>query len=237
MHSDPCPSSQWRPPPPILLRAAKLWPAHSTGQTAGPIISSFGADQWHWWQEPKRRLCTKWGPNKTPFLSDGLGANNPGVRGSGGWWPGWVQQWRCPAGPGVGGLSLRPWCPCWWASWTNSWEQGQTSVWRDAEFQQCRTQTPGWTSDPGQHEDTELLLFSIENATSDQHSMNPPTCTDMHTHILIHTECLHECILAKKHTHTHTHANYLMQTPILHTASVALSFLTKGLCLSGFCSK
>lgn len=120
----------------ILPSSARLRPAHSTGQTAGPLISSFGTDQWHWWQEPKRRLRTKRGLNKTPFLNDGLGANNPRVRGSGGWWPGWVRRWRCPTGPEWGVLS--PWCPCWWASWTNSWEQGRASACRDTELQPCR---------------------------------------------------------------------------------------------------
>lgn len=28
----------------------------------------------------------------------------PGVRGSGGWWPGWEQQWRCLTGLGRGGV-------------------------------------------------------------------------------------------------------------------------------------
>lgn len=89
----------------ILPSWAQLRPSHSTGQTAGPLISSFGADQWHWWQEPKRGPRPKRGLNKTPLSNDGLGANNPGVRGSGGGWPGWVRWWRCPTGPERGVLS------------------------------------------------------------------------------------------------------------------------------------
>lgn len=61
----------------ILPCSVGLRPAHSVEQNAGLLISSFRADQWHWWQEPKRRLCTKWGLNKTAFLNDCLGANNP----------------------------------------------------------------------------------------------------------------------------------------------------------------
>lgn len=56
---------------------AQLSSAHSMGQTAGPLISSFGADQWQRWQEPQLRLWSKRGSNKTPFLNDGLRANNP----------------------------------------------------------------------------------------------------------------------------------------------------------------
>lgn len=104
-----------------------------------PLITShFEADQWRCWQELKPRLWTKWGQNKTAFLSDrGLGANNRRVKGSGGWWPGWEQRWRCLTGLREGlGRSL-PRCPCWWASWINSWEQGPSSVCRSTELQPC----------------------------------------------------------------------------------------------------
>lgn len=120
----------------ILPCSVGLRPAHSVEQNAGLLISSFRADQWHWWQEPKRRLCTKWGLNKTAFLNDCLGANNPLAE--------WGHEVGDLGGCSSGGVRLRlrrgggelsPWCPRWWASWTNSWEQGQTSVCRDTKLQ------------------------------------------------------------------------------------------------------
>lgn len=178
----------------ILPCSVGLRPAHSVEQNAGLLISSFRADQWHWWQEPKRRLCTKWGLNKTAFLNDCLGANNPlaewghEVGDLGGCSSGGVRL-RLRRGGGVESLvsplvgqlnkqlGTRP----------DFSVQRHKAPAMEVQFQV----RPGKTLDPRQHEDS-VLLSSLEKrhiAKWTHTRLTEPTrmynrvCTHLHTHM------------------------------------------------------
>lgn len=102
--------------------SAPLRPAHSTGQTAGPLISSFRPDQWHWWQEAKCRLWPSEGRTKRPSWTMASEQITPEweVRG--------CDLWERLVGVRPGperGAKLVSHCR---TSWTNSCEQGWASA-------------------------------------------------------------------------------------------------------------
>lgn len=204
----------------ILPCSVGLRPAHSVEQNAGLLISSFRADQWHWWQEPKRRLCTKWGLNKTAFLNDCLGANNPlaewghEVGDLGGCSSGGVRL-RLRRGGGVESL----------VSPLVGQLNKQLGTRPDFSVQRHKAPAmavqfqvrPGKTLDPRQHEDS-VLLSSLEKRPPliRAHSkMNTYPSNWTHTHVQ-----------QSMYTFTHTHVD-TVSNPLHKKACVYLTFFSK----------
>ena len=167
--------------------------------------------------------------NKTPFLNDGLGANNPRgkeVRRSVTWVGAEVEvsDWAWEE-EGGGGGGLSPWCPRGWASWTNSWEQGRASTWRDTEIQARFSDQARFGTARGQW----AAFFSRGKG----HVWSPhipewnPRTYNARKQSFLHV-----------HTQNWTHTLYLMQNPWIHRAPEhSLICHTKGLCPSNYCSK
>lgn len=198
----------------ILPCSDQLRAAHSTGQTAGPLISSFRADQWHWWQEPERRLWTKWGPNKTPFLNDGLEANNPLGEGVGRLvtWVGAeveVSDWALRE-KGFQSPSVPAGGPAEQTAGNKAQLQHaetQSSSHAGLDSGQTRRDFKHWTA-WGQW----AAFFSGEKATSDQ-------CVQQngHTHAIEPTHMHRDGTRTSQFTHTHTQCAHInMYTPSQH---------------------